>query len=208
MVDRHGPAAFIADAPGLDFLNSIATPLNDVVDWLEDGDGLLRWLDQAKLVPAEVLHELKAKAMPGELDRVADQARNLREWFRSFVRENTGRPLMGDALQKLAPLNTLLERDEAFSELIHNDASNGSALELRLTRRWRSPELLLQPIGDILARLITQEDFAHVKACEGENCTLVFADHTRSRNRRWCDMAVCGNRAKQNAHRSRLRLQH
>jgi predicted RNA-binding Zn ribbon-like protein len=44
-----------------------------------------------------------------------------------------------------------------------------------------------------------------VKACEGTNCTLLFADHTRRRARRWCSMAICGNRAKQAAHRERLK---
>ncbi|TMK40723.1 MAG: hypothetical protein E6G70_27385, partial [Alphaproteobacteria bacterium] len=30
----------------------------------------------------------------------------------------------------------------------------------------------------------------------------------RRRARRWCTMAICGNRAKQAAHRSRLRNKH
>src|SRR5262245_23186813 len=77
-VDRRRPAIFIADSLGLDFLNSIATPVDTPVDWLDSGDGLLRWLAQAKLVPDEALEELKARAMPGELDKVADQARALR----------------------------------------------------------------------------------------------------------------------------------
>jgi hypothetical protein len=29
------PAIFIADSPGLDFLNSIATPVDGVIDWLD-----------------------------------------------------------------------------------------------------------------------------------------------------------------------------
>ena len=74
-----------------------------------------------------------------------------------------------------------------------------------MMRRWRSPESLLLPIGVALARLVCEEDFADVKACEGASCTLVFADRTRRRARRWCSMGVCGNRAKQAAHRSRLR---
>jgi hypothetical protein len=71
IVQRKPPAIFIADSLGLDFLNSIATPLDRPVDWLDSGDGLFRWLAQAGLVPADAL---KARAMPGELDGVADQA--------------------------------------------------------------------------------------------------------------------------------------
>jgi predicted RNA-binding Zn ribbon-like protein len=33
---------------------------------------------------------------------------------------------------------------------------------------------------------------------------LHFLDTTRGRRRRWCNMAVCGNRAKQAAHRDRV----
>lgn len=208
MVDLHRPPAiFVADAPGLDFLNSVATPFGEVVDWIDSGDGLLNWLRQAKLVPSDVLDAMKARAMPGELDKVADQARSLREWFRGFVREHMGRPLTAEALHALEPLNHLLERDEAFSQLVPYRDGDKSPLELRLTRRWRSPDSLLLPIGETLAQFVCQEDFTDVKACEGHSCTLMFADHTRRRARRWCSMAACGNRAKQSAHRSRLRAQ-
>jgi predicted RNA-binding Zn ribbon-like protein len=206
IVQHRLPAIFIADSLGLDFLNSIATPVNTPVDWLDSGDGLLRWLAQAKLVPADVLNEMRARAMPDELDKVADQARALREWFRGFVRKHSGRPLTTKALHELDPLNRLLERDEAFNQISRR--RHGDGLQLRMVRRWRSPESLLLPIGEVLAKLVSEEDFTLVRACEGGSCTLVFADHTRRRARRWCSMAICGNRAKQAAHRSRLKNKH
>ena len=207
-MQHRPPAIFIADSVGLDFLNSIATPVDTPVDWLDSGDGLLRWLAQAGLVPADALNELKARAMPGELDKVADQARALREWFRGFVRKHMGRSLSPRALHELGPLNRLLERDEAFSRISRHRHGGGNCLELLTMRRWRSPESLLLPIGEALARFVCEEDFADVKACEGHSCTLMFADRTQRRARRWCSMAVCGNRAKQAAHRSRLKNEH
>jgi predicted RNA-binding Zn ribbon-like protein len=203
-VQHRLPAIFIADSLGLDFLNSVATPVDTPIDWLDSGDGLLGWLAQAGLVPADALDELKARAMPAELDKVAVQARALREWFGGFVRKHMGRPLTPRALHELDPLNKLLERDEAFSQI----SRHGKGLELLTTRRWRSPESLLLPIGEALAKLVCEEDFADVKACDGHACTLVFADHTRRRARRWCSMAICGNRAKQAAHRDRLKNGH
>ena len=199
------PAIFIADSLGLDFLNSIATPVDTPVDWLDSGDGLLNWLAQAKLVPVDTLDELKARAMPGELDKVAHQARALREWFRGFLRKHMGRPLTPRALRELAPLNRLLEHDEAFGRISRRANGGGVHLELLTMRRWRSPDSLLLPIGEALAKFVCEGDFADVKACEGHACTLVFADRTRRRARRWCSMAICGNRAKQAAHRSRLK---
>jgi predicted RNA-binding Zn ribbon-like protein len=204
-VQQGPPAVFIADSLGLDFLNSIATPLDTPVDWLDSGDGLLRWLAQAKLVPADALGELKARAMPGELDKVADQARALREWFRGFVGKHMGRQLPAQALQELGPLNKLLQRDAAFNQISRHRGRDGGRFELRVVRRWQSPESLLLPIGEALAKFVCEEDFADVKACEGHDCTLVFADHTRRRARKWCSMAICGNRAKQAAHRNRLK---
>ena len=41
-MQHRAPAIFIADLLGLDFLNSIATPVDTPVDWLDSGDGLLR----------------------------------------------------------------------------------------------------------------------------------------------------------------------
>jgi predicted RNA-binding Zn ribbon-like protein len=197
----HSPALFVGDAPGLDFLNSIATPVDTAVDWIADGEGLLDWLSQAKLVPEDVLTGVRADALPGELDKVADQARNLREWFRGFVKSHKGAPLAAETLTELEPLNRLLERDEAFGRI----AFEHGAPRLRSARRWRSPDSLLLPIGEALAHLVCGEDFAHVKACEGSTCTLLFADHTRGHARRWCSMALCGNRAKQAAHRQRAK---
>jgi predicted RNA-binding Zn ribbon-like protein len=208
MPDHRPPAIFIADALGLDFLNSIATPIDTPIDWIDNGDGLIAWLQQADLVPAETLETLRAQAMPGELDSVAAQARSLREWFRGFVRDRKGKPLAADDIDELGPLNRLLERDEKFMQLARQGQTGPTGLAFRTMRRWRSPESLLLPIGEAVAKFVCEEDFSNVKACEGPACTLLFADHTRGRGRRWCSMAMCGNRAKQAAHRNRLKAKH
>lgn len=199
------PAIFVGDTAGLDFLNSVATPVDTPVDWISDGEGLLDWLDQARLVPAGVLQGIREKAPTGELDKVADQARRLREWFRAFVHRHRGRPLALESVSELEPLNSLLARDQRFSRIVLRNDTGPVSLELEEARPWGSPEALLLPIGIALARLVVTEDFANVKACEGPACTLLFADHTRGHARRWCSMAICGNRAKQAAHRQRVK---
>jgi predicted RNA-binding Zn ribbon-like protein len=197
------PAIFISGDPALDFLNSVATPVDVPVDWLDDGEGLLAWLRQSQLVPAGALKEVRDLARPGELDKVAEEARKLREWFRGFVAKERGGPLTRDASRKLERLNRLLERDESFSQIMPTTGKDEKAFELRMMRRWTSPEALLLPVAEALARFVSSEDFTYVKACEGPACTLLFADRTRGRARRWCNMAICGNRAKQAAHRHR-----
>jgi predicted RNA-binding Zn ribbon-like protein len=202
---QQTPAMFIAGDLALDFLNSVATAIDVPVDWLDDGDGLLSWLAQAQLVSAAVLRQARSQSSLGELNKVAEQARELREWFRGFVERHRGRPLTRDDLKKLERLNRLLERDDSFSQIAPAASKEGNAFELRVMRKWRSPEGLLFPIAEAIARFVCSEDFAYVKACEGPTCTLFFADQTRSRARRWCSMAICGNRAKQAAHRQRVK---
>ena len=203
-MDHRPPAIFVGDAPGLDFLNSIATPVDTPIDWIDDGEGYLNWLEQARLVPGDVLQDMRARALPGELDKIADQARHLREWFRGFVQSHKGHPLAPAALNELEPLNRLLERDEIFN-VITPYPTERNPFTLQPLRRWRTPDALLLPVGEALARLVCTEEFAHVKACEGPACTLLFADHTKGHGRRWYSMAICGNRAKQAAHRQRLK---
>lgn len=199
------PAIFLSGSLGLDFLNTLATPVDTQVDWIDDGDGLLSWLEQAHPVPAKAVKEMKTHAMPGEFDAVAAQARSLREWFRGFVRARSGRRLGADDLRELEPLNRLLGRDERFAQIVAEPKEGASVLELKALRRWRTSASLLLPIGEEIARFLCGGDFEYVKACEGPTCTLLFVDRTRGRARRWCSMAICGNRAKQAAHRDRRR---
>jgi predicted RNA-binding Zn ribbon-like protein len=199
---------FIADAAGLDFLNSIATPVDQPLEWLTSGEDLLAWLAYAKLAPVEVLEGFRSSSMPGELDAVAAQARALREWFRKFVQDHKGKTLKPSALQELAPLNRILERDDEYTQLVKReriDPPGASGLVLVSGRRWRSPDTLLLPIATALSKLVADEDFSQIKACEGPTCTLLFLDKTHGHARRWCSMGACGNRAKQAAHRQRMR---
>jgi predicted RNA-binding Zn ribbon-like protein len=216
MVERLPPPIFVADAMGLDFLNTRAVPVDTEVEWIGSGEDLVSWMQAAELVPPEILAALHKTAAAAEFDRVASQARKLREWFRRFVHSHLGSPLRPKALQELEPLNRVLIRDEQFGQIVARDSSRKgrskqdpneeaplSELVWSPRRRWRSAETLLFPIAKAMADLVCDEDFTYVRACEGHDCTLLFVDRTRGHARRWCSMAVCGNRAKQAAHRER-----
>jgi predicted RNA-binding Zn ribbon-like protein len=204
MADQRPAPFFVADSPGLDFLNSVATPADGEVEWIGSGKDLMAWLLQAGLAPPEAIARLRKTAGPGEFDAVAVQARKLREWFRGFVNSTKGKPLKPKDLHELEPLNRVLMRDAQFSQVVLCEAGKKhSALALRTQRQWQSPDALLLPIAGAMAQLVCEEDFGHVKVCEGPHCSLLFLDRTRGHARRWCSMSVCGNRAKQAAHRQR-----
>ena len=54
-----------------------------------------------------------------------------------------------------------------------------------------SRDALLLAVADLLV----SDDVRRVRACPGHDCGWLFLDP--SGRRRWCQMAVCGNRAKQ-----------
>jgi predicted RNA-binding Zn ribbon-like protein len=53
------------------------------------------------------------------------------------------------------------------------------------------------------ANLLASE--AIVRRCSNDRCLWLFIDASRRHNRRWCDMQVCGSRAKSRAYYERLR---
>ena len=203
---------FISGSPGIDFLNSVAIPVDTVVDWISDGEGFLDWLKQAGWLTANDISIIKANFSAGELDRIARRARELREWFRDFVKTHKGKPLSPGAVMKFKVLNDLLGQDQVFWSIVpktavtrdKNDEPLPHNFRLRPQRRWRTPESVLAPVAEEIAKVICHADFRYLKACEGKNCILSFYDETRRHKRRWCSMAVCGNRAKQEAFRKRL----
>lgn len=210
---------FIADDHALDLLNSIATPWGTEIEWLGDGRDLLAWLEQAGLVPPEVSMRFRERTSSEALDEVAAQARELREWFREFVAAQAGRWLDPSALANLDKINRLLACDEVYCQIESRafkaketaqeirDARS-SSLQWRRHRRWRSPDALLLPLAEAMGDLVCAADFARVKNCEGPVCTLWFHDISKNHTRRWCSMAVCGNRAKAATHRAKKRSAH
>src|ERR1700742_4258647 len=165
MVESLPPPIFLADAMGLDFLNSRAVPIDTEIDWIGSGGDLINWMLAAELVPPEVVAALRKSAVPEEFDTVASKARKLREWFRKFVHSHLGSPLKPKALQELEPLSRVLIRDEQFGQVTaretprkgntkqdrKDDEAPLSGLVWSPQRRWRSPDSLLFPIAKAMA---------------------------------------------------------
>jgi predicted RNA-binding Zn ribbon-like protein len=91
----------------------------------------------------------------------------------------------------------------------------GPRVELRatiagveVTHRHRDDD----PTGEALARTatplveaISAGEGQRFRICANDGCRWVFEDTSRAGQRRWCDMATCGNRAKARRFRSRRR---
>ncbi len=206
----RSPAFFTGDHLALDFVNSRSTPLGNWTDWLRDGIDLLDWLEEAGAIEEADAYRFRQDAGAREaLDEVAERARTLREWLRGFVARHAGRKIGAAAAAELGPLNDLLARSDCYWQ-VEAGGDRGALpepdqrpLRAQRVRRWTTPEQLLQPLAEAIADLVCNEDFRLIRACEGKACVLLFLDKSKSHARRWCSMALCGNRAKAAAHRAR-----
>jgi len=76
--------------------------------------------------------------------------------------------------------------------------------EMRLVGSAKS---LLTTLAHEAIRLFGGEQADRIRQCESGTCALIFLDHSRSGDRRWCSMSGCGNRAKVADFRRRKRLE-
>jgi predicted RNA-binding Zn ribbon-like protein len=65
---------------------------------------------------------------------------------------------------------------------------------------------ILGPITLSALTLLMEKDLSRTKRCAGLECGWLFFDTTKNSRRRWCEMRVCGNRAKVRAARARRKL--
>lgn len=64
---------------------------------------------------------------------------------------------------------------------------------------------ILGPVTLSALNLLVDADLSRIKQCRGNHCGWLFYDSTKNKSRQWCDMSVCGNRAKASALRARIR---
>jgi predicted RNA-binding Zn ribbon-like protein len=174
------------DHPALDLLNTVMTVEGAKVErWTSDGD-VLAWLRTV----ADGMDSLPARAPAGLLDA----ARALREQLRGLVAaRKDGAPV------DVAALNALLAR--APRRLVVR--ADDGALRLAHTYEGAATDALLAPVVEAAASLLTEEKQDLVKRCENPECTLWFLDKSKSHQRRWCSMGLCGNRHKVASFRKR-----
>jgi predicted RNA-binding Zn ribbon-like protein len=188
--------SFVGGVSCLDFVNTVDPRHDDERDdCLRSYPQLLRWAAQAGLLTAEEYSALEVRSQrePGLADAVHRRALELREaLYRLFTDEP---PVQGD----LARLTDEGHRAWAMAKLART--VGGWAW------RWDTPaelDRVLWPIARSAADLLTSDQLSRVRECEGRNgCGWLFLDTSKNGRRRWCDMRVCGNRAKARRHRQR-----
>ncbi len=185
----------------LDFVNTWADRARPGTDQLESFRRLLDFAREAGLLDknqAKTL-ETSAKQDTSAASETLRAARRFREslycLFSSKINGHSPDP------DDLARVNRCIRT--AFPNL--EIKSLGEALVWARNNGPARLDSLIWPIIRSAAELLTSPEIGLVRQCEGEGCTWLFLDRSRTGQRRWCSMASCGNRAKARRHYHRQR---
>lgn len=182
----------------LDFVNSEGEGRNGPPEWIGTYEDLVAWSVYAGGLEGELGRRLveRAGGDPSGARRVRGRAVELREaLYRLITATLDGRPTSDE------DRGTLTREVSAALGHLNPEPSDP-------TWEWRFDDddqldRMLWPIARDAADLLTSEELGRVKECSGPGCTWLFVDQSRNHSRRWCDMAVCGNRAKARRHYER-----
>jgi predicted RNA-binding Zn ribbon-like protein len=181
----------------LDFTNSVSDRAGEApVERLRSYADLVAWARQAGVVDQDeaAALTLRSAERPAAAEQALAGAIDLREiLFRLFVGVAAGEP---PPPADLAALNERLPG--ALGHL--RVAPEGDGFAWRWAEDPGALDPMLAPIVRSAADLLTGPDLAAVRECASGACRWLFLDRSRNRSRRWCDMKVCGNRAKARRH--------
>jgi predicted RNA-binding Zn ribbon-like protein len=170
----------------LDFANTASSP--HPLSW----DDFISFLAAAKVVTEDRARRLRSlpltepQAVAAVLNKILRLRESLLTIFAAIVRKKNYPKALAE------PINEILRITEGHDELI----PQGDLWRLQYIAREEGLEWLLAAIARSAAELLVQGPEAPICRCANPKCRLFFYDDSRTHRRRWCSMAVCGNRHK------------
>ncbi|QKW39961.1 CGNR zinc finger domain-containing protein [Actinomadura sp. NAK00032] len=187
MQEEHGsqrrqsadPRLLVGEPLSLDLVNTRWVDDRAHRDLLDSTEGLAVWLRSAGL-------DDRAVADQATLDATLET----REILRALLAQ-------GPSPQTLDAFNRVLDHGALHYRLGPNGREEHSRTDdPAWFPSWLAAADYLRLMADAPAR---------VKHCAHPDCVLHFFDATKSGTRRWCSMAICGNRAKAARHYERAK---
>jgi predicted RNA-binding Zn ribbon-like protein len=177
----------------LDFVNTLDDrPAEEPKELLRSYSDFAQFARQAGIVVPAQLHRLLelSGASPHHAERALTNAIRLREALNAIF-ESVAR-------QRPVPQGAL----EALNEFVQEAARHSRIIPGKTHFQWGMDdsaddlESPLWPIVRSAADLLVSDQLPYVRACSSKTCQWLFVDTSKNHRRRWCDMKVCGNRAK------------
>jgi predicted RNA-binding Zn ribbon-like protein len=170
----------------VDFVN--ASPPNAELSW----DHLIHFLNSTNIISAERgtqllgLPQADPQAAGSLLLKATRLGFALRKAFTAMLRKQR---MAGEWIE---PVNEILRITEGHDELVGQDSN----WKIEFVAREGGLDWLLAAIARSGAEIISEGTQARLRLCANPHCGLFFYDDSRTHRRRWCSMAVCGNRSK------------
>ena len=188
--DLATPALLLGGRLAIDFANIPSYPgaPTEHLSWEE----LIAFLQASSIVSAERASSLLAlsgsdpDAAQTLLSRSVRLRDALRRAFGAMVRKE------GIAREWAEPINQILRITEGHDELVF--AENSWKMEFQA--REGGLDWLLAAVARSAAEILVEGTQARLRICGNPACGLFFSDNSRTHRRRWCSMAICGNRHK------------
>ncbi|MFD0360520.1 CGNR zinc finger domain-containing protein [Nocardia sp. GCM10030253] len=173
--------AFVSGNLALDFAGTVKARATTFDDYLGTPADLAEWFVAADLLDGEPLCDTA----------IFDRAVRLREaGYRLALAAARGEPF---AEADRGTVNEL-----AVGELPRLALQSDATLI-----RTGTPDAALAAVARAAVEMLGGPDRGLIKECGRPECTRLYLDSSRGKSRRWCDMTLCGNRAKSAAFRAR-----
>jgi predicted RNA-binding Zn ribbon-like protein len=188
--DLATPALLLGGRLAIDFANIPSYPgaPTQHLSWEE----LIAFLQASNIVSAERASSLLAlsgsdpDAAQALLSRSVRLRDALRRAFGAMVRKE------GMAREWAEPVNQILRITEGHDELVFA----GDSWKIEFQAREGGLDWLLAAVARSAAEILVEGTQARLRICGNPGCGLFFSDNSRTHRRRWCSMAICGNRHK------------
>jgi predicted RNA-binding Zn ribbon-like protein len=180
------PPHLVAGRLALDFAN--LSPAAHDLSWGEFVSFLVdtRLVSEDRAARLRPLLFTEAQAVDAVLLRILRLRESLRAIFSSIVVQD---PFPASWVE---PINEILRITEGHDELVFHKGS----WSLQFVARESGLDWLLAALARSAAELLVEGPRAPIRCCANPACRLFFYDDSRTHRRRWCSMAVCGNRHK------------
>lgn len=188
--DGAAPALLLGGRLAIDFANIPSYPGAPAqnLSWEE----LIGFLQAAQVVSAERGASLLALAGSDPDAAQTLLSRSVR--LRDALRKTFGAMVQKESIPREwpEPINQILRITEGHDELV----SDGNTWKIEFQAREGGLDWLLAAVARSAAEIIVEGAEARLRICGNPACGLFFSDNSRTHRRRWCSMAICGNRHK------------
>ena len=172
----------------LDFVNTVEKRPTEPRELLQTYADLAAWSRQSRILSPREERALvgRARRAPDGARKVLERARSLREALFAIFSRGTEYAL--DDLREALPT--------AYRHPVLRTGPSGRGHDLVWEDDPKALDRMLGPVLRSAVALLTSKELDRVRVCGADDCDWLFLDESRSRSRQWCNMAVCGNRAK------------